>query len=213
MDSSVHRWGVQIPSQEEQYKIKRQTLIREAGKAFSKKGYHNTSLADLAKVLNVTKTALYYYVKDKNEILFECHCLAIDLGDQALEEASAHSGTPLQKLCHYALRYMQSINRELGNYAVLTEPITSLKEAEREQIQQRRRKHDNVLRGWVRQGIEAGEIDAAEPAVVVAFMMGAINYIPTWFSEKGKVSGDEVADLYAAFIAKALAAAGGGRVP
>ena len=52
------RWTTVVPSQEEQYDLKRRALIREAGKAFSRKGFHNTSMNDAAEVLNVTKPAL-----------------------------------------------------------------------------------------------------------------------------------------------------------
>lgn len=203
-DRQSRRWGSGIPTPEDQFDVKRRALIREAGKAFSKLGYHNASLTDVAKTLNVTKTALYYYVTDKNEILLECHNIALDLGDQALKEANAEPRSALEKIQLYVFRYMQLINSELGNYAVLTEPVTSLRAPERETILKRRRKHDKVLRQWVSEGIEAGDIAPGEPALIVAFMMGAINYIPTWFHPDGKVSGDEVARSFTTMISQAL---------
>lgn len=205
---SNQRWSANMLSPEEQYEAKRRALIREAGKAFSKSGFHNTSLADVAAALNVTKTALYYYVKDKNEILLECHNLAIDLGEQALAEALAAPAGPLDQLLIYTHRYMQLLNSELGNYAVLNEPLTSLRPPEREKVQLRLRKHDTQLRRWIKAATEAGEINPGEPAVLVAFIMGAINYIPTWFDPNGKVSGDQVASTYVKLIRNALVAGG-----
>lgn len=193
------RWSPDMPTPEEQYQEKRRVLIREAGKAFSKSGFHNTSLSDVAAALNVTKPALYYYVKDKNEILLECHNLAIDLGERALAEALTSAG-PLDRIMTYAFRYMQLLNSELGNYAVLTEPLTSLRPPEREIVQKRRRKHDTQLRAWVREAIDKGEMAPGEPAVLVAFMMGSINFIPTWFDPKGRVSGDDVAKTFVELI-------------
>ncbi len=152
----------------------------------------------------MTKTALYYYVKDKNEILLECHNIALDLGDQALKEANAEPRSAFEKIRLYVFRYMQMINSELGNYAVLTEPVTSLRAPERETILKRRRNHDKILRQWVREAIEAGDIAPGEPALIVAFMMGTINYIPTWFRPDGKVSGDEVARSFTVLISQAL---------
>src|SRR3978361_1927084 len=92
------RWTTVVPSPGEQYVLKRRALIREAGKAFSRKGFHNTSMNDVADVLNVTKPALYYYVKTKQEILYECHAYALDLGEQARAHAWATSNTPLERL-------------------------------------------------------------------------------------------------------------------
>lgn len=203
---SSRRWSTEVSTDADQFRLKRHALIREAGKAFSKNGFHNTSLSEVAATLNVTKTALYYYVKDKNEILLECHNIALDLGDQALHEAKLLDKSAFETLLFYAFRYMQLLTSELGNCAVLTEPLTSLREAERQIVERRLRFHDAQLRLWVRDGISAGEIRLGEPAVLVAFMMGAINYIPTWMNPKGKVSGDDVAQIYIDLIRSALKA-------
>ncbi len=65
--------------------VKRRAVIRESGRIFSRRGYHNTSLDDVAKALNVSKGTLYNYVQDKEDILFECHKLSLDIGERALE--------------------------------------------------------------------------------------------------------------------------------
>ena len=82
-------WKVTVLSREEQYDLKRKVLIQEAARAFSTRGYHATSLADVARELGVTKGALYYYVKSKQDILFECHVNSIALGDRAIEGSVA----------------------------------------------------------------------------------------------------------------------------
>ncbi len=56
--------------------MKRNALLREAGREFKRNGFHKTSLEDIAKVLNVTKGALYHYVRNKHEILFISPALA-----------------------------------------------------------------------------------------------------------------------------------------
>ena len=66
-------------------------LIAAAGRAFGVKGFHNTTLDDIAQALGVTKPALYRYVKSKHEILFECHRLAVGMAEQALGDANAQA--------------------------------------------------------------------------------------------------------------------------
>ena len=88
-------WKVTVLSREEQYDLKRKVLIQEAARAFSTRGYHATSLADVARELGVTKGALYYYVKSKQDILFECHVNSIALGDRAIEHARSIDGSGL----------------------------------------------------------------------------------------------------------------------
>ena len=83
--ASATRWRDALPSREDLQKLKKAALIREAGRAFKAKGFHQTSLDEVAEALNVTKAALYYYVKGKRELLYETQAMALDLGDQALE--------------------------------------------------------------------------------------------------------------------------------
>ena len=52
--------------------LKRDAVILAAARAFRERGYHNTSLDDLAASLKVTKPTLYLYVPSKEAILFEC---------------------------------------------------------------------------------------------------------------------------------------------
>ena len=80
-------------SRDEQFRLKRNALLREAARAFSGRGYHNTSLDDVAAVLGVTKAALYHYVRSKQEILFECHMMSLDIGDEAMKYARTHGRT------------------------------------------------------------------------------------------------------------------------
>ena len=73
------RWNNAVSGADEQYELKRQAVIAEASKAFGRHGSQNVSLDEIANALNVTKPALYYYFKSKQELIYECHELAIIL--------------------------------------------------------------------------------------------------------------------------------------
>src|SRR5579862_1540661 len=67
--------------------VKRDAVIRAAAHAFNRKGYHNTSLDDIAAALEVTKPTVYYYVSNKEQLLFECFVAGIDPVRAAIREA------------------------------------------------------------------------------------------------------------------------------
>ena len=54
------------------HEVKREAVIRAAARAFDERGYHHTSLDDIAADLGVTKPTVYYYVANKEQLLFEC---------------------------------------------------------------------------------------------------------------------------------------------
>ena len=63
----------QVPGDRERRReLKRDAVILAAARAFRERGYHNTSLDDIAALLHVTKPTLYYYVSNKEQMLFEC---------------------------------------------------------------------------------------------------------------------------------------------
>src|SRR6202008_2553502 len=72
-------WKNASQTNDEISRLKRDAIIREAARIFSRDGFHNASLDDVARVLDVSKGTLYNYVRDKQEILFELVALEKDL--------------------------------------------------------------------------------------------------------------------------------------
>lgn len=97
------RWENEHKTSEQVREIKRQAVLKEASRAFGRKGYHNTSLDDVARSLNIAKGTLYNYVRDKQEILFECHKEALDIGDAAMEHSSRHYRCRATSACDQVL--------------------------------------------------------------------------------------------------------------
>src|SRR5207302_585384 len=58
--------------------LKREAVSRAAAREFNRKGYHNTSLDDIATALEVTKPTVYYYVTSKEQLLFECFVAGVE---------------------------------------------------------------------------------------------------------------------------------------
>ena len=56
----------------QQREAKRNAVLQTAARLFNERGYHATSLDDIAEQLHVSKPTLYYYVKSKDDILLEC---------------------------------------------------------------------------------------------------------------------------------------------
>ena len=69
--------------------VKREAVIRAAAHAFNRKGYHNTSLDDIAAALEVTKPTVYYYVTNKEQLLFECFVAGVEQIRAAFREVQA----------------------------------------------------------------------------------------------------------------------------
>lgn len=94
-------WNKAVPTAAEQRELKKDALLRQAAYAFRTNGYHGTSLADIAESLGISKPTLYYYVKNKQDLLYECHLAA---SEQALESVCTDSSlNALDRVCQTGL--------------------------------------------------------------------------------------------------------------
>lgn len=187
------RWKNALQTNQEIQRLKREAVLREAGKAFGKKGYHNTSLDDVAKALQVSKGTLYNYVKDKQEILFECHTIALDIGDRAFAYGSANGVNGADVLRKTMVRYIELLTEELGACAVLME-VDAMRPDDRKIAVSRRDSFEKAFVQMIERGMADGSIRQIDPKLAVFTFMGAINWLPRWFEPGGRLSGLEIAN-------------------
>lgn len=186
------RWKNDSQTDDHIQQIKRAAVIKQAGLAFSKRGYHNTSLDEVARMLQVSKGTLYNYVKDKQEILFACHEMALDIGDRAFEFSKAHTGTGAEILEATLCRYIEMLTEELGACGVLME-VDGLRTEDRARIAKRRGAFEKNFVAIMQKGMQDGSIRTMDMKLAVFTFMGAINWMPRWFTPDGRLSGADVA--------------------
>jgi AcrR family transcriptional regulator len=186
------RWKNSIQTDEALTRIKREAVIKGAGRAFSKRGYHNTSLDDVAKSLQVAKGTLYNYVKDKQEILFELHKVAMDLGEQAFAQGAQQGSTGAESLRSVIHKYVELLTVELGACSALIE-VDALKPADRIQAVKKRDAFERGFIAIIKRGIADGSLREVDPQLAVFTFMGAINWLPRWFTPEGRLPAEEVA--------------------
>lgn len=203
------RWKDALPSREDLQALKKTALVRAAGRAFKVKGFHNTSLDEVAQALNVTKAALYYYVKGKRELLFETQTLALDLGDVALEYGDGGK-TGLEKLARTMGKYVTLVTEDFISQA-FTANLEDMLPEHQVIIRKRHRAFDQRLRKFVEDGISDGSIASCDPKIAVAWMMGSVNWIPHWFRQEGEYGPEEIGQMFVKFISHGVAPVNGGR--
>ena len=196
-----------VVSRDEQFRLKRDALLREAAGAFAARGYHNTSLDDVAAALGVTKAALYHYVRSKQEILFECHMRSLDIGDEALAYARAHGRSGYERVTMLARRYIELITGEMGRIAVLSE-YHALDEHSKSIIGKRRDQWEKAMRAMIDEGIADGSVRAVDPKLAAFFFMGAVNWMTRWYRPDGATSGPDIAATFADLLAMGIRGAG-----
>ena len=199
-------WSNVVMSADEQYALKRRALMKQAARAFSLNGYEATSLLDIAKIMGVTKTALYHYVSSKQEILLECHLLSHELGGQAIKYASTHGRDSLDKIHLLARKYIELLTGEIGSCAVLLE-FNALSDENRNVIARHRDNFERHVRNLVKAALVENNVKHRDPKLAVFFFMGAVNWLTRWYRPDGDLSGEFIARQFADMFVNAIVGA------
>ncbi len=199
-------WKNAVLDASAQFDRKREVLLREAAASFNRRGYHGTSLAEIAKKLGVTKAALYTYVPSKEELLYYCHDSAMDTAIESLNKARASGGNGLQMLGATLLNYLEMMLGEEGGYVVLLEE-NAMKPVHVRAIVKKRDLFEHGLRDIVSAGIADGSIVPCNPKLAVFMAMGALNWSRKWYRPSGDWSGPQIAMALTEVLERSLSSA------
>src|SRR5437764_904789 len=139
--------------------LKREAVIRTAAREFNRKGYHNTSLDDIATALEVTKPTVYYYVTSKEQLLFECFVAGVEQIRAAFRSARQLQAPARERLNAVLRHYGEAVGSEFGWCMVRAED-QDLSPAMSRHIKQLKSEIDQGIRRLIREsaGIGAGEV-------------------------------------------------------
>ena len=182
--------GADLRSRERDWK--RNAVILAAARAFAARGYHNTSLDDLAATLNVTKPTIYSYVDSKEELLFECFRQGVDQILAGFREAETRGGTARDRLMTVARHYAIAVTGDFGWCMVRLEE-EDLEKSFSAKIKTLKSEVDQGLRKLIRQGVADGSIHASDPKMAAFALAGALNWIAHWHRANDTLSPEEIA--------------------
>jgi AcrR family transcriptional regulator len=175
--------------------IKREAVIRAAARAFNEKGYHNTSLDDIAAALEVTKPTVYYYVSNKEQLLFECFLAGVEQIRAAFREVKQLDVSARDRLNAVLRHYAQAVASEFGWCMVRTEDL-DLSPSMSAHIKALKSEVDQGIRRLLREGMQDGSIHPCDPKMTAFALAGALNWIAHWFRENQSMTSAQIAEAF-----------------
>ena len=167
-------------ARETRYELQKDRMLRAAARCFNEKGYSGSSLKDVAKILGLTDAALYYYVRNKEELVYLCYVRAAELGREAMQRARADGGNGLDTIRAYLRYHIEIMVGERGPIAIMSE-VPSLEPGHRDEVLEFSRQHSTRFEDMLRAGIGDGSIAPCDVRMTGNAIMGSINWIPKWF--------------------------------
>ena len=178
--------------------------IRHAAlRAFRDKGYHATTLDDIAEHVGVRKTALYHYFPDKEAILYECHLESLAEVRRLMAIASKRAESAAERLA-LVIREHVRVMIEILEGSPLAFEVTALSPERQDEVIQARDKYERGLRKIIDNGVKSGEFRPVDSKIAVFAILGAINWIARWYNPEGAVQAPELGDQFADYLVGGL---------
>lgn len=182
-------------------KNSRQAEILEiATELFREKGYHATSLDDIANRVGFTKPAIYYYFDSKEDILFSIVDAIVEGGLQRISEIASRPTSPTSRLRDLLVENTRVLLENLDANSVFYNERGLLSPEREKAIRTRERQYTRIVRDLYVEGVRAGEFADVDPSIATSTLLGASIWAYRWFNPEGRFSADKVANEIASLV-------------
>jgi len=175
----------------------RDDILDAAAQVFRQKGFHGSSMADIAGAVKLQKASLYHHVSSKQEILLELLERGLGLLSERISVIATQSVPADVKLRQMILVYLQSLAENPDLSSVLLFEHRSLDKKSHARHVPHRDKFEGIWRDVVTEGIEAGVFSCPDARLAVRALMGIQNWTLTWYRPDGTKSIETIANQYA----------------
>ncbi len=182
--------------------IKKGWLLDKAGMLFWQKGYHATSMKDIANACNCKPANLYNYFKNKEDILYEVIRSITDQGVSSIKYLEKDEETsPVEQLRSLIKSHFSFLASMKQSSILLSD--TGIKDLSREhqkEIIKLRDTYDRILRKIIQRGIDEGYFTPIDIQVVSNLIASIVVRSSIWFSNKGRLTVDDVGEIMFNFV-------------
>jgi len=194
---------------------RRTELTRAAARLFAEKGYHGTSVGDLAAALGVRKGSLYSHIESKADLLWEVAREGADAFHAAID-AVPDEGSAVERIRAALRAHLRVVAEQLDVATVFVREWRYLEGERRDAFVAERRRYEERFRALFREGRERGELRAdLDDGTATLLALSAANWAYTWLRPRpadGSASGvsslrvdtDELADRFTALLLEGM---------
>lgn len=164
---------------------------------FCERGYPSTSIHDVADSVGMLKGSLYYYIKSKEDLLFQILSDADEMMDDIQLQIQSLDTLPLERM----RTFIKSIVRwycEHFEHATVTFKEWMHLTGDQLEIQlQRRQKYEDMVKNLLLECQESGDVSKElDVSLARSYILGAINAVPQWYQKQGPETPETIASLY-----------------
>lgn len=172
-------------------------LLDIARRLFANRGFHATSLRDIAEEAQITKAALYYHFPNKDELYERVVIQSLDALVEMVGAAVARAHTPTERVQAFMLSSAHFLDQHREHWLAGANAFREAGQIERRGVALHLRDtYEKLLRRCIVDGIDSGEFRPMDASMAARFLLSALNYVTRWHSPEGKLSVKDVMDQF-----------------
>jgi AcrR family transcriptional regulator len=174
----------------------REDQVRAAAlRLFKEKGYHATSMRDIASEVGINKGSLYSYIRSKEDLLIPVFELAMGVLLAQIEQISVNSSLgPTERLKRAIHAHVTAVADNLDVLTVYLSEWRQLGAESLATVRGQREKYAGLFLQILQDGVQAGEFRTMDTRIVALGMIGMCNYLFRWYRPDGRLMPDQIAD-------------------
>ena len=167
-------------------------ILAAAARIFQRKGYHGTSVRDIADAVGLLKGSLYHYITSKEELLVRLFDGLLEDTVHELEAIAASDAGAADRLRDMVRAYAHAVIANQGAVGLYLRDWRSLPMRELAGLAARRRRMRALFSGVIADGARAGELAPGDPNIAALAILGTCNWMYEWYRPDGRMTREAV---------------------
>jgi AcrR family transcriptional regulator len=188
--------------------LPRERQVRAAAlRLFRDKGYHATSMRDIAEAVGINKGSLYSYIRSKEDLLIPFFERAMGLLLEQIEAISADATlSPTERLTRAIHAHISAVTENLDILTVYLSEWRQLTADSLHTVRQQRERYAALFLTIIEDGERSGEFRRVDPRITMLGMIGMCNYLFRWYRTDGRLAPGQIADVLTDLLLRGMLA-------
>ena len=177
-----------------------EAVLQSAANIFFAKGFHATSIEDVARDVGMLKGSLYYYIKSKDDLLFRLLLAGIEDSDAFIAQQIDPGGEPAAQLERAIRAQIDYIIQNRVPFGLFLHEFDSLSGKRQHKLIAVMSRYNNRFVDLVRKGQEQGKLIDGEPWVIVNGILGMCNWLYRWYDPDQVSDSEQIKSVFVKMI-------------
>jgi AcrR family transcriptional regulator len=179
-------------------------VLQSAANIFFAKGFHASSIEDVARDVGMLKGSLYYYIKSKDDLLFQLLLAGIEDSDAYIARQIDVAGDPVEQLERAIRAQIDYIIEKRVQFGLFLHEFDSLSGKRQHKLISVMSRYNARFIELVRRGQQQGKTIAGEPWIIVNGILGMCNWLYRWYDTENISDPEQVKTLFLQMILRGI---------